>query len=108
MDILEVAAVIFILAAGIFLLIIGLILAVKIMKNQIDITKLICEKDSDKASLSRFQLLIWTFIVGFSFLFLLINSDTFPEITPEVLALLGISGGTYVVSKGIQKAKPDA
>lgn len=100
----ETLSLIFVSFAGLFLMFIGLFIAWKILKGEIDITKLISEEGSDKASLSRFQMLVWTFVIGFSFLYLVILNDTFPELPGEVLAILGISGGTYVVSKGIQKA----
>ena len=91
--------------AGIFIIFIGLIVAWKILRGEIDMTKVISEEGSDKASLSRFQMLVWTFIIGLSFLYLVILNDAIPDIPNEVLALLGISGGTYLISKGIQKLK---
>lgn len=91
--------------AGIFIIFIGLIVAWKILRGEIDITKVLSEEGSNKASLSRFQMLVWTFIVGLSFLYLVILNDALPDIPNEVLALLGISGGTYLISKGIQKLK---
>lgn len=100
----EIISLIFVIFAGLFLIFIGLVVAWKILTGDIDITKLICEEGSDKASLSRLQMLIWTFVIGFSFLYLVILYDAFPDLPGEVLALLGISGGTYAVSKAIQKA----
>ena len=91
--------------AGIFIIFIGLIVAWKILRGEIDMTKVISEEGSDKASLSRFQMLVWTFIVGLSFLYLVILNDAIPDIPNAVLSLLGISGGTYLLSKGIQKMK---
>lgn len=52
-----------------------------------------------KASLSRFQFLIFTFVIAGLFLMLSIEAGTFVDIPQNVLLLLGISGGTYVVSK---------
>ena len=37
-----------------------------------------------------------------------LESGEFPTLSPEVLGLLGISGGSYVISKGIQSAKDKA
>ncbi len=66
----ETLSLIFVSFAGLFLLFIGLFIAWKIVKGEIDITKLISEEGSDKASLSRFQMLIWTFVIGFSVSFI--------------------------------------
>ncbi len=54
-----------------------------------------------KASLSRFQFLIFTFIIGGLYLLLSIEAGTFVEIPTNVLGLLGISGGSYLVSKAM-------
>ena len=70
-----------------------------------DLTALICELGGDKkASLSRFQFLLFTFVVAGVWLTLCIESGTFVEIPNGVLGLIGISGGSYVVSKGISKS----
>lgn len=71
------------------------------------------------ASLSRFQFLIFTFVIAFGFLLILITNLNataaitdprawptrvgwpWPDIPAGVLALLGISAGTATVSKGI-------
>lgn len=56
-----------------------------------------------KASMSRFQLLIFTFVIAISLFLIVVNStDKFPDIPTNVLLLLGISASTYGVSKGIQ------
>ena len=55
-----------------------------------------------KASLSRLQMLIFTFVIAGLYLTLCLEAGTFLEIPSQVLGLLGISGGSYVVSKGIQ------
>jgi hypothetical protein len=59
-----------------------------------------------KASLSRFQFLIFTFVIAGLYLLLCIEAGTMIEIPGNVLALLGISGGTYVVSKTVGGSKP--
>jgi len=110
----ELIEIILVSIAGAFLFFIAFLLILKMVRGEIDITALICEdKSTDpaaseapgKASMSRFQLLVWTMVIGFAFLFLVIKNTEFPQMG-NVLALLGISGGTYVVSKGIQKSKP--
>ena len=55
--------------------------------------------------MARFQLLVFTFVVAISFMLITVSNKppAFPDIPPTVLALLGISAGSYVVAKGIQK-----
>lgn len=80
----------------------------RVITGQIDLTRLISEPTGD-ASIARFQLLIFTFVVAFS-LFLIISSGTppgFPDVPGGVLTLLGISSSSYVVSKSIQFSKPE-
>lgn len=90
-----------------FIGLVGLIVLYRIVSGKIDLQYLISEENTH-ASMSRFQLLIFTFIISVS-LFLIIISKTppdFPEKIPnEILWLLGISGGSYVISKGIQSNK---
>jgi hypothetical protein len=57
-----------------------------------------------KASLSRFQFLIFTFVIAGLYLLLSIEAGTFVDIPTNVLGLLGISGGSYLVSKGVGKS----
>lgn len=76
--------------------------------GKIDLAKLISEENGT-ASLSRFQFLVFTFVIAMSLFLIVVGSETpkFPdEIAPGILALLGISGGSYVISKGIQKRGP--
>lgn len=56
-----------------------------------------------KASLSRFQFLIFTFVIAGLYLLLCIEHGTFIDIPTNVLGLLGISGGSFVVSKAVGK-----
>lgn len=85
---------------------VGLRLLYKMYQNEIDLAKLLCEPkgtDDCAASMSRFQLLIFTFVITLS-LFLIIVGNTpleFPKIPSEILMLLGISASTYAVGKGI-------
>lgn len=93
----------------------------KILTGRIDLRLLISEKTGDnqpQASMSRFQLVVFTFVVALSF-FLTVaanvnalencqgncdpkNFPLLPDIPGGVLALLGISASSYLVSKGIQ------
>jgi uncharacterized membrane protein YgcG len=79
----------------------GMVILVEIIRGNIDLSGLLSE--DGKASMSRFQLLIFTFVIALS-LFLMVaeNGTKFPDIPANVLTLLGISASTYAVSKGIQ------
>lgn len=57
-----------------------------------------------KASLSRFQMLIFTFVIAGLYLLLSIEAGAFVEIPANVLGLLGISSGSYVISKAVGKS----
>lgn len=54
-----------------------------------------------KASLSRLQFLIFTFVIAGVYLVLCLEAGQLVEIPDNVLLLLGISGTSYVVAKGI-------
>jgi hypothetical protein len=79
------------------------------IQGKINLNRLISEPNGD-ASMSRLQLLIFTFVIGAS-LFLVIAAKAPPalpdDIPTGVLTLLGISGSTYLVSKGIQFSTPE-
>ena len=61
--------------------------------------------DSKGASMSRFQLLIFTLVIALSLFLVVVSNMKFPDtIPPEILTLLGISASTYAVSKGIQSS----
>jgi len=91
---------------AIFLALVAYAILRRIFDDRIDLSKLLSEKDDTGASLSRFQFLIFTFVISMS-LFLIVVGESpprFPKSIPgEVLALLGISGASYVVSKAVQK-----
>lgn len=84
---------------------IGFLILTLYKLSTVDLSGLICELDGKKASLSRFQFLIFTFVVAGVFVVLCLDSGTFVEIPGEVLGLIGVSGGSFVVSKGISKGK---
>ena len=69
-----------------------------------DMKKLLCAEDG-AASMSRFQLLLFTFAIAGGYFYLLIRQDAFPAVNASAMALLGISGGTYAISKGIQASR---
>src|SRR5271168_1397908 len=87
-----------------------------ILKGEINLDLLISEKTGE-ASMSRFQLLIFTFVIGLSFFLIVVSSSglqagtaaqaakpMLPYVPGGVLALLGISASSYTVSKAIQMA----
>jgi hypothetical protein len=95
------------LAAGwiivVFIGILGVLVLWNIYTNRIDLKFLLCE-DTGKASLSRFQFLVFTFVIAMSFVLITLRTGTIPDVPQGVWALLGISGGSYVIAKGIQKS----
>lgn len=79
----------------------GFLILLDIASGKIDLSLLLSET-SGGASMSRFQLLIFTFVISLSLFLLVAESKKFPDIPPAILTLLGISASTYAVSKGIQ------
>lgn len=87
--------------------VLGLMILWQIYRGNINLSRLISEPTGD-ASMSRFQFLVFTFVIALS-LFLVIvatSPPSFPNIPGTVLTLLGISGSSYLVSKGIQFSDP--
>lgn len=111
----ETIALLFAVVVAVILLGFALIVLWKVWTNKIDLTYLVSETKTElgeakpKASLSRFQFLIFTFVIAGLFFLLSIEAGTFVDVPESVLGLLGISAGGYVVSKGIGKSgeKPD-
>lgn len=109
-------------AIGIAIVVIGMAAAVimALLTGRIDLTYLLAEPAAPpgdasaksaaqnqppatpKASLSRFQFLIFTFVIAGVYLVLCLESGTFVEIPENVCWLLGVSGGTFAASKGIK------
>jgi hypothetical protein len=87
---------------ALFLTALGAIILYKIFTGQISMDRLLNESDG-KASLSRLQLLIFTFMIASIYVSLCIQQGDLLEISNGVLGLMGVSGGSYVISKGIQK-----
>jgi len=92
-----------------FLAFLGLAIMYLIFVGKIDLSRLLAEPNGD-ASMSRFQLLVFTVVVAAS-LFLIIAAPSppaFPKEVPNgILILLGISASSYLVSKGIQFSAPE-
>jgi hypothetical protein len=87
----------------VFLLIMGalcVMLLIKMWTNKIDLSTLLDEANGD-ASMSRFQLLVFTLVVAVGVFLYILENRTLPEIPQSILTLLGISASTYAVGKGI-------
>ena len=93
------------------------IVLLKMWTGAIDLTGLLSEPGATldgsrpgtagpgKASMSRLQLLLFTFVIVGLYVTLSFEAGEMVAIPNQVLGLLGISGGSYVVSKGIQANK---
>ena len=99
----------FIAACALLAIVMGTALVVLwlIAMKKIDLSLLLTDGDSTKASLSRFQFLLFTFVVVGLFLLLSVEAGAFVDIPNGVLALMGISAGSYAVSKGINAGAAD-
>lgn len=98
------------LAAGwvilIFVAALAFVVISAMFTGKIDLARLISEPNGD-ASMSRFQLLVFTFVIAVSLFLIVAYSQQFPLVPQGVLILLGISGSSYLVSKGIQFSSPE-
>ena len=88
----------------------ALMIIFKMIKGDINLQYLIAGSDGD-ASLSRFQFLIFTFVIALGLFLIIISAKdgpAFPATVPGgILALLGISGGSYVTSKAVDSKAAD-
>jgi|GEM_PF-1620356 len=64
--------------------------------------------ENEKVSFHRFQIVIWTLVLGIIFLFTIYNLLTMPKFPETLLALMGISSGTYIGFKFPEKKEADA
>ena len=90
--------------------VLGFVVLREMYNGNIDLSKLISEPNGD-ASMSRFQFLVFTFVIAFSLFLVVVATLTttnphFPDVPTTILTLLGISGSSYLVSKGIQFSDP--
>ena len=85
-----------------FLALLQLLILWKIKTKEINLHFLISD-DTGAASLSRFQFLIFTFVIAVGFLYLTMKGSGFPTVDDGVLMLLGISGATFALSKGLDR-----
>ena len=93
----------YVLAAG-FLGIFA-VLIWKMADNTMDLSKMLCEPNG-KASLSRFQLLVFTLVIGGLYVILSIENGQLIDVPNGALVLLAISGASFLISKGIGASKP--
>jgi hypothetical protein len=84
----------------------ALTIIVFIWTGKIDFSALLNEANG-QASMSRFQLLIFTFVIAIGLFEIVENTKAFPDIPNGVLTLLGISASTYAVGKGISYSQPE-
>ena len=104
-------------ALAVVIVVFAFVVAWKLITNQIDLTYLLAEPadpsavrpqgeppETPKASISRFQFLIFTFVIAGVYLILCLESGRFVEIPENVILLLGVSGTSYAASKGIKAA----
>jgi hypothetical protein len=97
------AKLIFAYAGIVLIFLFGFFVLAAIASGKIPIDTLLAEKDGTGASMARFQLMIFIFVVATSFFAIVIGKGEFPQVPTGVLTLLGISATTYGVSKAIQQ-----
>ncbi len=83
----------------------GVVVLYAMVNGDVDVAELIGEHGGG-ASMSRFQFLVFTFVIALGIIFLLAKDGKFPDLNANLLALVGISASTYAVSKGIQASNP--
>ncbi len=78
----------------------------RIVDGEIDLGSLVTDPTTGDASMSRLQLLIFTFVIALSLFLVVVGQDIpkFPDLPGSILSLLGISASSYLVSKGISNA----
>jgi hypothetical protein len=69
--------------------------------------ELLISEANGAASMSRFQLLVFTFVVAMGLTGMIQKTHEFPKIPDGVLTLLGISASAFAVGKSIPSEKSD-
>jgi len=77
-----------------------------IWNDEIDLTHLVSEGNK-QASMSRLQLMVFTFVIAISLFYLVERNGYFPWVSDGILTLLGISASTYAVGKGISYSREE-
>jgi hypothetical protein len=83
-----------------------IMLLIKMWTNQIDLSTILAEANGD-ASISRFQLLVFSLVVAVGLFLQILKNMALPEIPHSILILLGISASTYATGKGISFTRPE-
>jgi hypothetical protein len=99
---------------GIALLALALTIAYRIITGSIDVNSLLKDGVSGEASTARFQLLVFTFAIAFSYVIFLLNVASkctalpcaMPEVPWSLLSLLGVSAATYAAGKKLDETAP--
>lgn len=78
----------------------------KMWTNQINLATILDEANGD-ASMSRFQLLVFSLVIAVGLYISILNNLALPEIPGSILKLLGISASTYAAGKGIAFSRPE-
>ena len=84
----------------------AVIIVVWIIRGIIDLKFLIADEAGD-ASISRLQLLIFTFVVAVGLIKMLAGLEakgSFPDLPNSILVLLGVSGSTYAIGKAVNSS----
>jgi uncharacterized membrane protein len=104
----QIISLIIAIVVAIIILTIGLSVARLLWKGDMDISMMLMEMSTDpqgqvqmKASLSRFQFLVFTFVVAGLYFILSLETGHLLDVPNGTLILLGISGGSYLASKTI-------
>jgi hypothetical protein len=106
------------IAIALVIVVFALAVAYRLLRGDIDLRYLLAEPTGPlppgadpteppaepKASVSRFQFLIFTFVIAGVYLVLCLESGRFVDIPENVILLLGVSGTSYAASKGIKAA----
>jgi hypothetical protein len=88
-------------------LLLGIQIAFHIASGKIDLSHVLSDSEG-YASMGRFQLLVFTFVIALSVFLVVLNKQEIPDIPASVLTLLGISASTFAVSKSVDaSAKPE-
>ncbi len=89
-------------ATTVFLTALEALIVWKMATDKLDLRALLSNGQGG-ASLSRLQLLIFTFVIAAGFVYLTAKGSAFPVVNDGVLVLLGISGATYALGKSLDK-----
>src|SRR4051812_44731250 len=81
----------------------GFLLLWRVARSEVMSFEFVLADKDGFASMSRFQLLIFTFTVAFAFLYVATKPDAteLPNIPDSVLLLVGISGSSFLVGKSL-------